>query len=307
MFRKASMAGRGRQRYSVREVLDGMRFSRARTVEEALDFLAELGDEARILAGGTDVMIQYLDGQISPGALVHIEGIEELASASVNHRTTLGTLTTHRTLATDPALLSAQPALAEAAGMVGGWQTQAVGTIGGNICNASPAADAAPPLLVADARVTMASHRGERGVPLTDFFLDRRKTALEPDELLTVIELDPLPAGAGEVYLKLGRRGAMEVALVGIAVRLGFATDGTVDSAAIAVCSIAPTPRRVPDAEAALIGSQLESDALDAAGEALRAAATPIDDARASASYRTRTLRGLLERAAIQCREAATS
>lgn len=283
-----------------------MQFRRARTLDEALDLLAELGDEAQILAGGTDVMIQYLDGQITPGALVHIEGIEQLAAASVNHRTTLGPLTTHRTLATDETFVTAHPALAASAGMVGGWQTQAVGTIGGNICNASPAADTVPPLLVADAQLTLASRRGQRRVPLTDFFVDRRQTVLEPDELLTAIELDPLPRGAGEVYLKLGRRGAMEVALVGLAVRLGFASDGAVDSAGIAVCSIAPTPRRVPDAEAALIGSRLEPAALDAAGEALRAAASPIDDARASASYRLRTLRGLLERASARCREAAT-
>lgn len=283
-----------------------MQFRRARTVDEAVDLLAGLGDEAQVLAGGTDVMIQYLDGQITPETLVHIEGIEELATASLNHRTTLGPLTTHRTLATDETLVTAHPALAASAGMVGGWQTQVVGTVGGNICNASPAADTVPPLLVADTQLTLASSRGQRRVALTDFFVDRRQTVLEPDELLTAIELDPLPRGAGEVYLKLGRRGAMEVAVVGMAVRLGFTPDGTVDSAAIAVCSVAPTPRRVPDAEAALIGSTLEPAALDAAGEALRAAASPIDDARASASYRLRTLRGLLERATAGCKEGAT-
>jgi carbon-monoxide dehydrogenase medium subunit len=283
-----------------------MRFRRAQTLEEALDIRADLGDEAQILAGGTDVMIQYLRGEIAPGTLLHIEDIGALAAVSLNHQTTLGPLTTHRTLATDAALMTAHPALAASAGMVGGWQTQAVGTIGGNICNASPAADTVPPLMVADAQVTLASRRGERRLPLTEFFVDRRMTVLDADEMLTAVDLDPLPVASGEIYLKLGRRGAMEVALVGMALRLGFATDGTVDSAAIAVCSIAPTPRRVSDAETALIGSQLESDALDAAGEAVVAAASPIDDARASASYRTRTLRGLLERAAVQCREAAT-
>jgi len=283
-----------------------MQFRRARTLEEALDLLSELGDDARILAGGTDVMVQYLHGEIAPGALVHIERIEQLATASLNGRTTLGPLVTHRALATDEALGSAHPALAASARTVGGWQTQVVGTIGGNICNASPAADTVPALLVADAHVTLASRRGERRVPLTDFLLGRRKTVLDPDELLTVIDLDPLPTGAGEVYLKLGRRGAMEVALVGMSVRLGFEGNGTVNSARVALCSVAPTPRRVPDAEAALIGSRPDADALDAAGEALRAAADPIDDARASAAYRRRTLRGLLERAATQCRVAAT-
>jgi len=281
-----------------------MQFRRARTTDEALDQLGELGDDARILAGGTDVVVQYLQGEIAPEVLVHIEGIEDLATVSVHRRTVLGSLVTHRVLATGEALDMAHPALAASARTVGGWQTQAVGTIGGNICNASPAADTAAPLLVADAHVTLASRIGTRRLALTDFFVDRRRTAIAPDEILISIDLEPLPTGAGEVYLKLGRRGAMEVALVGMAVRLGFAADGTVDSARIAVCSVAPTPRRVPDAEEALIGSRLDAPALDAAGEALRAAARPIDDARASASYRVRTLGGLLERAAIRCREA---
>ena len=283
-----------------------MQFRRARTRDEALDLLGELGDDARILAGGTDVVIQYLHGEIAPEALVHVEGIEDLATVSLNHRTTLGPLVTHRVLANDDVIGAAHPALAAAARRVGGWQTQAVGTIGGNICNASPAADTAPPLLVADAYVTLTSRHGNRRLALTDFFLDRRQTVMDPDEMLTAIDLDPLPTGAGETYLKLGRRGAMEVALVGLAVRIGFSGDGTVDSARIALCSVAPTPMRVPDAEDAWIGSRLDAGVFDVAGEALRAAACPIDDARASASYRMRTLQGLLERAAIQCREAVT-
>ncbi len=284
-----------------------MQFRRAQTTDEALDLLGELGDDARILAGGTDVVVQYLQGEIAPEVLVHIEGIEDLATVSLNHRTTLGPLVTHRGLATDEVLGAAHPALAAAARTVGGWQTQAVGTIGGNICNASPAADTAPPLLVADAHVTLASRLGTRRLALTDFYVDRRQTKMNPDEMLISIDLDPLPSDAGEVYLKLGRRGAMEVALVGMAVRIGFADDGTVESARIALCSVAPTPRRIPEAEEALIGSPLNESAFAAAGAALREAASPIDDARATASYRMRTLGGLLERAAIRCRKAVTS
>lgn len=282
-----------------------MQFHRAATLDQALQHLNEWGDGARILAGGTDVMPQLLRHEISPDALVHIEAIEELSTVSHTDRTMIGPLVTHRTLAMDADIATANPALAMAARTVGGWQTQSVGTVGGNICNASPAADTAPPLLVADAVVTLSSLRGDRSLPLADFFVGRRETALDHDELLTNIDCEPLPDGAGEVYVKLGRRGAMEVALVGIAVRLGFTVEGIVDSARIAVSSVAPTPRRVPDAEAALIGSRLEAEACDAAGEALRKASSPIDDARASASYRLRTLRGLLERAAMQCREAA--
>lgn len=283
-----------------------MQFRRAQTMDEALEHLGEWGSEAEILAGGTDVMPQYLRGEITPGALIHIEGITELSSVRQNGRTAIGSLVTHRSVATSPDLARAHPGLVAAAKLVGGWQTQAVGTVGGNVCNASPAADAAAPLLVADAQVTLTSRSGERRMPLSEFFIDRRRTAIEPQELLTEISLEPLPDGAGEAYIKLSRRGAMEVALVGIAVRLGFLADGSVETASVAISSVAPTPRRVPDAESLLIGSKLESEALEAAGVALRSASSAIDDARASASYRTRTLEGLLGRAARQCYEMVT-
>ncbi len=282
-----------------------MEFRRAHTVDEALHFLAELGPGARVLAGGTDVMVQYLHGDVVPEALVHIEQLPGLGHLESDGRTRVGPLVTHRTLGRDPGVASAHPALAAAARTVGGWQTQSVGTIGGNLCNASPAADTAPALLVADGAVTLSSRHAQRRVALRDFFVGRRRTVLAPDELLVGIDLEPLPAGAGEIYLKLGRRGAMEVALVGLALRLSFDGDGAVTDARVATCSVAPTPQRVPAAEAALIGTRLDGAALDAAGEELRSAASPIDDARASASYRVRTLRGLLGRAAAHCREQA--
>ena len=280
-----------------------MQFCRATTLDEALRARREWGDDGQLLAGGTDVMVQFLHGEISPGALIHIEAIESLSALSVNGRTSLGALTTHRTIATTASLRARHPALAAAAATVGGWQTQVKGTIGGNICNASPAADTVPALLVGDAHVTLTSAAGERRLPLGDFILDRRSTALAADELLTSVDLEPVPDGSAEVYLKLGRRGAMEVALVGLAVRLGFAENGSVGDARVALCSVGPVPRRVPDAEAALVGSTLTTEALDESGAALLCAATPIDDARSSANYRRRTLRGLLERAARHCEE----
>jgi len=280
-----------------------MEFCRFETLEAAFEARANWGDDGQVLAGGTDVMVQYLHGEIAPKALIHIEGISALSAVTTDGRTALGGLTTHRTLARTPTLIARHPALAAAAATVGGWQTQVKGTVGGNLCNASPAADTLPPLLIADAHVTLSSATGERRLPLGEFILDRRSTALAANELLTSVDLESLPEGSAEVYLKLGRRGAMEVALVGLAVRLGFAEDGVVDAARIAMCSVGPTPRRIPDAEAALVGSKLDAAALDAAGEALIAAARPIDDARATAAYRRRTQRGLLESAARQCQE----
>ncbi len=278
-----------------------MRFCRARGLDEALELLREWGEDGCLLAGGTDVMAQYNRGEIAPGAFIHIEGIAPLSSIFTNGRTSIGSLTTHCGLAAHAEIACRHPAVASAARLVGGWQTQAVGTVGGNICNASPAADLVPPLLVADAHVTLASKGGERRVPLDQFFMDRRATARRPDELLTAIDLEPLPAGSAEIYVKLGRRGAMDVAIVGLALRLGLRGDGTIETAGVAVCSVAATPRRVPEAEAALVGARLEADALAAAGQALAAAATPIDDARGTASYRRRMLPRLLQQAAMRC------
>jgi len=280
-----------------------MQFCRAETLEAAFEALSNWGADGKVLAGGTDVMVQYLHGEIAPKALIHIEGIHALSAVSTQGRTALGALTTHRTLGSMPTLVARHPALAAAAATVGGWQTQVKGTVGGNLCNASPAADTLPPLLIADTHVTLSCVGGERRLPLGEFILDRRSTALAANELLTSLDLEPLPEGSAEVYVKLGRRGAMEVAVVGLAVRIGFSEDGVVDSARIAMCSVGPVPRRIPDAEAVLIGSKLDATVLDAAGEALTAAARPIDDARATAAYRRRTLRGLLGSAARQCQE----
>ena len=280
-----------------------MRFCRAHSLDEALEWLSEWGEDGRLLAGGTDLMLQYRRGEVTPGALIHIEGIKAVSSITADARTGIGALATHSTLAADAGIASHHPALAMAARLVGGWQTQATGTVGGNICNASPAADLAPPLLIADAHVTLASKRGERRLPLEEFFLDRHTTARRPDELLTEIDLEPLPPRGGESYVKLGRRGAMDVAIVGLAVRLRLGRDDTIEAARVAVCSLAATPRRVPDAEAALLGARLEAGALADAGGALMASVTPIDDARGTASYRRRVLPGLLEQALMQCGE----
>lgn len=281
-----------------------MEFRRVGEVTEALEHLSELGSDASLLAGGTDLMVQYLRGEMEPAALIHIEPLHELRSLTFNGRTSVGSLVTHRALATSETISARHPALQEAAGTVGGWQTQAVGTIGGNVCNASPAADTAPPLLVADAHVTLRSSSAERRLPLHEFWLGRRATSRHPDEMLTSLDVEPLGPGEGETYVKLGRRGAMEVAIVGLAVRLGF-EEGQVAAARIAVCSVSPTPMRIEDAEAALVGSDLGSKALEAAAAAIRSAITPIDDARASAAYRTKVVAGLLERAAARCAERA--
>jgi carbon-monoxide dehydrogenase medium subunit len=283
-----------------------MQFHSPRTENEALHTLAELGNSAMMMAGGTDVMVQYQRGEIHPESLVHIGLIERLDEIAQNGTVRIGTLVCHRRLATDSLICARFPSLAEAASTVGGWQTQEAGTIGGNLCNASPAADTAPPLLVADAAVHLAHAGGGRTLPLSEFLLDRRLTARRPDELLTVVEL-PDPADfSGETYLKVGPRSGMEVALVGLAVRLTFTDDGaTVADARIAACSVGPRPFRATVAEAVLVGSRLEQEAVAEAGQLLAESARPIDDARGLADYRRRVLAPLLGRAVDICRRRA--
>ena len=137
-----------------------MDFRSAESIDEALDWLAELGNEAQVLAGGTDVMIQHRLKEIAPSVFVSIGRLDALREITVNGGISIGPLVSHRTLATDPRIVASLPALAEAAGTVGSWQTQEVGTVGGNLCNASPAADTIPPLFVAGAVVELSSRDG---------------------------------------------------------------------------------------------------------------------------------------------------
>jgi carbon-monoxide dehydrogenase medium subunit len=284
-----------------------VRFHTARSVQEALTQLRELGSDAQVLAGGTDLMVQYLRGEIAPAVLLYVGRLEQLQGIEViNGRLEIGALVTHRRLASAPVIRREFPAIAEAAAGIGGWQIQEVATIGGNICNASPAACLGPPLLVADAAVTLEHFGGLRTMPLADFFVGRRATARRPEELVTRIAVQPAPDRTGECYLKVTRRSAMDVAVVGLAARLTFRNDGeTVEAARVALCSVAPRPFRAAEAEAVLVGMRLEPGLVREAGRLLVEGSTPIDDARATAEYRRQVLPPLLNRAVHICRRRA--
>jgi aerobic carbon-monoxide dehydrogenase medium subunit len=281
-------------------------YQAAHDLDEALTVLAESPKPVQVLAGGTDVGVQFLRGEIAPEYVLYIGGIEELRGITANGGLTLGALTTHRELAEAPIVREEFAALAEAANQVGGRQTQNAGTVGGNVANASPAADLPPALLLADARVRLASASGERTVALAEFFLARRQTARRPDELVTALILERPRPRTYEAYVKLGRRRAMEIAIVGLAMRLTFdeALAEIVD-ARVAVCAAAQRPYRAPDAEASLIGCRLDEETLAAAGRLAAAPASPIDDVRASAEYRRRVIKSLTVRAAQRCRSRA--
>jgi len=280
-----------------------MQFLAPNTVEEALGLLSDRGD-LRVLAGGTDVMIQRMTGQLPRSeSLLYIGGLADLRGISRSDGTIrIGALTSHRDLRCDPTITTHLPSFAEAAATVGGWQTQAVGTIGGNLCNASPAADLAPPVLVAEATMVVSAPDGPMRIPADRFFVDRRRTALAAGQILLEIEVPTPPEATWESYLKVGRRGAMEVALVGLAARFCL-VGNRIGIARLAVCSVAPTPLRLRHAEEALAGSTLEDAAVAEAARRATEEVDPIDDQRATATYRRMLVGRLIRKAARLARQ----
>ena len=281
-----------------------MQFLAPNTVEEALAMLSERGDGLRVLAGGTDVMIQRMTGQLPCSeSLLYIGGIAELQGVDCsNGIIRIGALTTHRDLRCDPIITTNLPSFAEAAATVGGWQTQVVGTVGGNLCNASPAADLAPPILAADATMVVSGVDGPTRIPADHFFVDRRRTALPPGQILLGIEVPAPPADTWESYLKVGRRSAMEVALVGLAVRFSV-VGNRIETARLGVCSVAVTPQRMHHAESALVGSTLDEGAVAVAVRRSMEEVHPIDDQRATATYRRMLVGRLIRKAARVARK----
>ena len=270
--------------------------------EEALAELNAHGEELQILAGGTDLMVQIQQSGQRAQGLLHIENAPGLRNIACNGTTSIGALCTHRQIA-ESALLDNYRSLRQAAALVGGWQTQMVGTIGGNICNASPAADTLPALLVHDARVTLASQaRGLRVVKLKDFLLGRRQTDRQHDELVSGITLSEPPQGSRDIYIKVGRRSAMEIAIVGLAACVTLDGDGRlVEDVRLAICSVGPVPQRLHEIENFMQGQVITGKLLDEAGSMLLKHIEPINDVRASQKYRSTVAPRILKQAISDC------
>ena len=282
-----------------------MNINSVRNLQEALQVLDKQGEAIAILAGGSDLMVQLDRGECRAELLLHIAGISELKHIDCVEGMQVGALVTHQELADSLEGRHDYQGLRLAARMVGGWQTQVVGTVGGNICNASPAADLLPPLLVHGAKITLMSKaRGERVLELQEFLLGRRNTARQSDELLTEIILEPIPEFSADGYYKVGRRGAMEVALAGIAVRMTFSeTADRIVEIRIATCAVGPKPARALETEAFLKNKILDGRVLSEAGNLLANEVRPIDDIRATADYRKAVVERVLIKAINDCRE----
>lgn len=283
------------------------------SLDEAIALLAELGSEAGVVAGGTDLVVAARGGRRRlPTALVAIHHLSELAaiSSSPSGGLAIGALVTHADLERLDLVRRRWTALADAAALVGSPATRHVGTLGGNLCNASPAMESGAPLLVFDASVELRSTSGTRSLPLAGFLLGPARTALAPGELLTGVTVPPQPAGrVGSAYLRLDYRAAMEIAVVGAAALVALDADDRCTEVRIALTAVAPTVVRAADAETALRGQMPTAERVAAAAARAVEAARPIDDVRATARYRTAMVpvivRRVIELALIRAEEAA--
>ncbi len=272
------------------------------SVDEALERLQAAGGRAALAAGGTDLIpalraeARQVDLVIDLGRLAG-EGARYSTIRLEQGTLCLGAGVTHTQVIESALVQQHLPALAAACAEIGGPPVRNRGTLGGNLANASPAADSAPPLLAYDAGLLLVSPAGERRVALQDFFLGPRRTLLKPDELILEIGVPLPPAATAASFIKLGRRSAMAIAVVSAAARLSLDESGRVSQARLALGSVAPIPLRAFAAEQALQGQELQPALLQAAAELARQAVQPISDVRASAEYRSRMVEVLSRRA----------
>ena len=261
---------------------------------------------ARVLAGGTDLLIQFRAGARQPSAFIDVKRIPELIAISESaNGVRIGAAVNAASICEHPVLDRFWPGLVEATHLIGSTQIQGRASLGGNLCNASPAADSTCALIVNRARCVIAGPSGERTVSVEEFCTAPGRTVLEPGEILVAIELPKPSSRIADAYLRLIPRSEMDIAVVGAAVSVTLDATGTCTAARVAVGAVAPTALLVPAAAAALVGSHLDDDALGRAADAARAVARPIDDKRGTVAYRRQVVGVLVKRAAAKAAERA--
>jgi CO/xanthine dehydrogenase FAD-binding subunit len=269
----------------------------AGNVEDCLRALAAHGAEAKLLAGGTDLLPQLKNGVLHPRYVVDLSRVARLRALDHDGGRGLrvGAAVTARELELDPGVRKHYAALAESGALVGSVQVRNLATVGGNLCNAAPSADMAPPLLALEAEAVIAGRGGERRVPLSSFFTDVRCTVLAPDEMLVELVISaPAPRSGGN-YLRHTPRRELDIAVVGVASQLSL-SDGVCARARIALAAVAPIPLRATAAEQALEGRPLTAELIEHAAGLAVEVARPISDQRGSAEFRRHLVRVLTRR-----------
>ncbi len=277
-----------------------MKFIRPSTLDEAVDCLRAAGPEAKILAGGTDLVVQIRSGRREPEAVIDIKQIAALreirrepdGSWTVGAAVPGAEITAHRRLVAD------WPGFVEGTGLIGSMQVQSRATPVGNLCNASPAADSVPAMIAAGATVSVLGPNGLRTMPVEEVVLGPGRTSIGTDEIVTALNFPSRPPRSSDAYLRFTPRTEMDIAVAGAAVNLALDETGRCVAAHVALGAVAPKAVLVPDAGAALVGTKLEADALEHMSKAVSAACNPIDDKRGTAEYRISIAPVLARRAA---------
>ncbi len=276
-----------------------IRYVAPRTLDEAIGAFAAAGSAARIMAGGTDLLVQMRSGLVRPGLIVDIKKIGEMTeiTETADGGFRVGAAVSGMALAEHKRFGKVWPGVLEAVNLIGSKQVQGRASAGGNLCNGSPAGDSVPAMIAAGAVVTVQGPHGRRELKIEDVPAGPGRTNLKPGEILVSFALPPRPAGSGDAYLRMIPRTEMDIAVVGLGVNLTL-KDGICTAARVGLGAVAPTALLIEPAAQALIGSRLDAAALEAAAAACRAACRPIDDKRGTIAYRTKTAGVLLKRVA---------
>jgi carbon-monoxide dehydrogenase medium subunit len=277
-----------------------MRYEAPDSVEGAVALLSAATGEARVLAGGTDLLVQMRADIVDPDLIVDIKKITETRVVTEEKGGwRIGAAVTGAELREHAKLKKAWPGVVEAANLIGSTQVQGRATLGGNLCNGSPAADSVPALIAAGSVATLAGPRGRRDLPVEDVMLGPRKLALTKGEIVVSFFLPPRPPRSSDAYLRFIPRTEMDIAVVGAGVSLSLDGSGTISAARVSLGAVAARVLLVSEAAQAIIGSRLDEAAQRRLEAAARAACRPIDDKRGTIEFRTDVAAVLARRAAV--------
>jgi len=274
-------------------------YERPRTLDAVLTLLATHRGNARVMAGGTDLLLQIREGVRAPAVIIGLSQVEGLDGVSFDpvDGARIGAMARIAAVEHHPAFKRFFPAVAQAAAVTATVQIRNMGTVVGNLCNASPSADLATPLLAHDARVVLASAAGTREVPLDQFFRGPRVSVVAEDEIVTEVRLPAPGPRTASSYQKTSARSRVDIAAVCVSARVDLTAGGDVDQIRVALGAVAPIPLRAREAEAILAGAERTPERVQRASVAAAAAVKPISDVRASADYRRHMVAVLTGRA----------
>ena len=286
--------------------MNDMRYEAPDTVDGAVALLAGARGEARALAGGTDLLVQLRAETIAPELVVDLKRIPELRNiAAENGGFRVGAAVSGAELGEHPEVRALWPGVVEAFELIGSTQIQGRASLGGNLCNASPAADSVPAMIAAGAVARVAGPGGLREVPVEEIAIGPGKTSLAKGEIVVSVLLPARPARSGDAYLRFIPRTEMDIAVVGAGVNLSLDESGVCSAARVALGAVAARALLVPEAAAALVGTRLDEAALERLAAAASGACRPIDDKRGTKEYRIKVAGVLARRAALIAAERA--